>query len=69
MRLLPRSLRAQLRLGGGLVLFGLLVELGTLYWVHPISFILFAFPGATCVGAGILVFLFSILASTPKASG
>lgn len=64
MRLLPRTLRSRFRLGASLVLFGLLVEFATLFWVHPISFVLFVFPGATCVGLGILIFLVSVLRSS-----
>ena len=50
-----------LQVSSGLIILGLLVEIATLLWFHPISFVLFAFVAATLTGLGILVFLVSLL--------
>jgi hypothetical protein len=47
----------RLRAASGLVTLGLLVELGTLFWPHPLSFIVFATVGGAALGAGLLVYL------------
>jgi hypothetical protein len=42
---------------------GLLIEAGTLYWFHPLSFMLFIGLGGTLVGVGILVYLVGVVAA------
>jgi phage shock protein PspC (stress-responsive transcriptional regulator) len=44
------------------------VEIVSLLWFHPLSFVLFAFVGATLIGLGILVYLASLVfaASAPN---
>ncbi len=56
----PRMGR-RLRLSGILVGGGLLVEMITLYWSHPLAFFAFAGLGAGLVGAGVVVYLFSLV--------
>jgi len=58
----PRLLK-RLRLSGILAGSGLAVEAFTLLWAHPTAFLAFLFVGAALVGAGVLVYLWS-LAST-----
>lgn len=55
------SLYKRLQLSGVLVAIGLAVEVVTLYWAHPLAFVLFIVLGGTLVGAGILLYLYSIV--------
>jgi hypothetical protein len=62
------GLSAFFRLSSALILLGLLVEVISLLWFHPLSFVLFAFLGVTLVGLGILVYLASLIFSaSPRA--
>jgi hypothetical protein len=62
--------RLLLRISSGLVIVGLLVEIVSLLWFHPLSFVLFAFVAASLIGLGILVFLASLVFFvTPTAGG
>jgi hypothetical protein len=56
-----------LRISSGLVIAGLLLEIVSLVWFHPLSFVLFAFIAATLIGLGILVYLVSLVfAASPS---
>jgi len=46
-----------LRWAGGLIGIGLLLQVATLFWSHPLAFVLFLVIGAGPVGLGILLFL------------
>jgi hypothetical protein len=50
-----------LQVSSALVILGLIVEIITLEWFHPLAFVLFAFVGASLIGLGILVYLASLL--------
>ncbi len=50
-----------LQISSGLIILGLLVEIASLLWFHPLSFVLFAFVAASLIGLGILVFLASLV--------
>ncbi|MCE2514815.1 MAG: hypothetical protein J4F37_07375 [Acidobacteria bacterium] len=58
---LPGGLPGRLRLSGLLIVSGLGVELATFFWNHPVSFFLFAVPGAALMGAGMLLYLWSVV--------
>lgn len=49
------------RLSGCLLLLGLFTEAASLHWIHPIAFILFVLLGGTLLGAGVLLFLYSLV--------
>jgi hypothetical protein len=51
----------RLRIAGTLVLLGLLVELVSLLWSHPLAFIVFVVGGGLLIAAGILVYLYSVV--------
>ena len=51
----------RLQLAGLLVSGGLLVEVGTLYWSHPLAFLAVLGLGGLLVGAGILLYLYSLV--------
>jgi hypothetical protein len=53
-----------LRWAGGLIAAGLLVQLVTLYWNHPIAFLVFIGLGVSLVAAGILVFMLFLMRRT-----
>ncbi len=50
----------RLRISSILIAIGLLIELITLMWRHPLSFILFMSVGGILLAAGILFFLYSL---------
>ena len=50
-----------LQVSSALIILGLLIEIATLLWFHPLSFVLFAFVGAFLIGLGIVVYLASLV--------
>ncbi len=61
MRLRTIGIRWFLRVSCGLIILGLLAEIVSLLWFHPLSFVLFAFVGAFLIGLGVLVYLASLV--------
>jgi hypothetical protein len=61
MKLNEIGIRRLLRVSSGLVTVGLVVEIVSLLWFHPLSFVLFAFVAASLTGLGILVYLVSLV--------
>jgi len=59
-----------LRISSLLVIVGLVLEIVSLLWFHPLSFVLFAFLAASLIGLGILVYLVSLVfvAAAPAAN-
>jgi hypothetical protein len=53
--------RRLLQVSSALVILGLLIEIVSLLWIHPLAFVLFAFVGASLTGLGILVYLASLV--------
>ena len=58
---LRNGFSGRLQLSGLLIASGLGVELATLFWIHPVSFFLFLSLGALLVGAGMLLYLWSVV--------
>jgi len=58
----------QIRVAGILLVAGLLVELVTLKWSHPTSFLFFLLLGGTLMAAGILIYLFSVVSHGHQSS-
>ncbi|HTW22901.1 MAG TPA: hypothetical protein VMD78_04835 [Candidatus Baltobacteraceae bacterium] len=50
-----------LRVSGALIALGLIVEIVSLLWFHPLAFVLFAFVGVALIGLGIVVYLASLV--------
>jgi hypothetical protein len=68
MKLNEIGIRRFLQFSSTLVIAGLLLEIVSLLWFHPLSFVLFAFVAATLIGLGILVYLVSLVfVATPSA--
>jgi hypothetical protein len=63
----PR-IEIRIRLAGVLVALGLLVQLLTLIWNHPLSFMAFLLVGCPLMLLGVLLFLFSLVAGTNGAA-
>jgi hypothetical protein len=55
--------RRLLQISSALIILGLLIEIASLLWFHPLAFVLFAFVGASLIGLGILVYLASLVFS------
>jgi hypothetical protein len=60
MRLSEIGMGRLLRVSSALIILGLVVEIVSLVWYHPLSFVLFAFVGISLIGLGILVYLISL---------
>ena len=56
------SIERRIRWSGILVVAGLVVQMLTLLWTHPLTFVCFIVVGCPLVGAGILLFLYSLVA-------
>jgi hypothetical protein len=69
MKLSDVGMRRLLRLSSVLVIAGLLVEVGSLLWFHPLSFVLFAFVASSLVILGMLVYLLSLIFVTASSLG
>jgi hypothetical protein len=54
-------LHRRLKLSSILVSAGLVVEVVTLFWSHPLTFVAFIVLGGTLVGMGIVLYLYSIV--------
>lgn len=61
MMLTQAPLNAKLRLSGGLIALGLLVQALSLLWNHPLSFIAFIGLGGLLVACGIVLYLFTLV--------
>lgn len=61
MKLREIGIRRLLQVSSALVIVGLLLEIVSLLWFHPLSFVLFAFVAASLIGLGILVYLVSLV--------
>jgi hypothetical protein len=51
----------RLALSGGLVGIGIIGQMLTLYWEHPLAFLAFLFVGSSLVLAGSLIYLWALL--------
>jgi hypothetical protein len=68
MKLRAIGIRRFLQVSSGLIILGLLVEIVSLLWFRPLSFLLFVFVGVILIGLGIVVYLVSLVfAVSPSA--
>lgn len=56
-----RILERRLKLSGGLVSMGIVVEVLTLYWSHPMAFLAFLLLGGAIVAVGIAIYVRTIV--------
>jgi len=61
MKLSQIGIHRLLRIASVLIILGLGLEVISLLWFHPLSFVLFAFVAAALIGLGILVYLASLV--------
>jgi len=54
-------LQERLKIAAYLLIAGLIIEVITLYWFSPLSFMLFMGVSGTLVGLGIIVYLVAIV--------
>jgi hypothetical protein len=69
MNLHPMGEQTLLRVASSLIILGLLVEVVTLLWFHPLAFVLFTFVGVLLIGLGILVYLGSLVFGVIPSAG
>ena len=50
----------RLRISALLIMIGLIIELFSLTWTHPLSFLIFMFLGGLLIVAGIVFYLISL---------
>jgi hypothetical protein len=55
------SIELRIRWSGMLIVLGLFIQMLTLLWTHPLAFVAFLLVGCPLVGAGILLFLYSLV--------
>jgi len=61
---MPRPLiERRIRLAGLLIGLGLLSQLVTFLWIHPLAFMAFLLVGCPLVAIGIVVYLYSLVAT------
>jgi hypothetical protein len=63
------GIRRFLQVSSSLIILGLLVEIVSLLWFHPLSFVLFIFVGVILIGLGILVYLISLVFAVSPPAG
>lgn len=56
-------LEKRLRWSGLLVALGLVLQLGVSTWIHPLAFVAFLLVACPLVGAGMLTFLWALVAA------
>ena len=61
MKLSAIGINRLLRIASLLIVVGLVAEIVSLLWFHPLSFVLFAFVSASLIGLGIVIFLVSLV--------
>jgi hypothetical protein len=68
MKLGQIGMQRLLRISAALVVLGLLVEIVSLLWFHPLAFVLFAFVGVSLIGLGVVVYLASLVFAVSQPS-
>jgi hypothetical protein len=61
MKLSQKAVWRLLQISSAFVIVGLALEIVSLLWFHPLSFVLFAFVAASLIGLGVLVYLASVV--------
>jgi len=64
--MMAASIESRIRWSGILVVAGLIVQMLTLFFTHPLAFVAFLLVGCPLVAAGILLYLYSLVShNTP----
>jgi uncharacterized membrane protein YczE len=59
----------RLRIAGGLIILGLLIEAFTLTWNNPVAFVVFLGIGGVLIGLGVLIYLISLVTPPAEVGG
>lgn len=62
------NIEKRIRLSGLFLIAGLLVELITLRWSHPTSFLFFLLLGGLLMALGIVIYLLTLVSAENRAS-
>jgi len=60
------SIERCIRWSGLIIALGLIIQTGTLFWTHPLSFMAFLLIGCPLVAAGLLLYLYSLVSHHPS---
>jgi hypothetical protein len=60
-------IEGRIRVSGWLIAAGLLVQLVSLIWTHPLAFMVFLLIGTPLVAVGALLYLFSLVTMNSNA--
>jgi hypothetical protein len=61
------TIERRIRWSGILIVLGLVLQMLTLLWTHPLAFMCFLMIGCPLVAAGMLLFLYSLVShQTPQ---
>jgi len=60
------SIERRIRWSGLIIALGLIIQSGTLFWTHPLSFMAFLLIGCPLVAAGLLLYLYSLVSHHPS---
>lgn len=63
------SIEHRIRWSGILIGAGLAIQMLTLLWTHPLSFMVFLLVGCPLVGIGMLIYLYSLVSHATGESG
>ena len=66
MKLSADPLERRLQLAGVLIILGLLVEAISLPGIRPVAFLVFVGVGGLLLGAGVLLYLYSLVHVVPR---
>ncbi len=54
-------MQKRIRISGMLVILGLVIQMATLFWNHPLSFMLFLLAGCPVTLAGMILYLYTLV--------
>jgi len=69
MKLSAIGMQRLLRISSALIVVGLLLEIVSLLWFHPLAFALFAFVATVLIGLGVVVYLVSLVFAVSPPAG
>jgi hypothetical protein len=59
----PPRIERRIKWAGLMIALGLIVQVLTFAWIHPLAFLAFLVLGCPLVGAGVLLYLYSLVAA------
>ena len=59
--MITSTIERRVRWSATLVVTGLILQILTLFWAHPLAFVFFLLFACPLVGAGILLYLYSLV--------